>query len=1598
MKKYFRITGRVFVSIIAFLLVLLLVVQLHTVQSWLARRAAEKFSKDLKTEVRINSVSFSLFDKFDFNGFLIRDKHKDTLLYAHTFRVRITDWFFLQQKAELKYIGLQDAVINLKRTSHVWNYQFIVDHFASPDTSKTSDAGIYFNLKKADLENVTFVQDDGWRGEKMTAQVDALLLDAEKVDFIKGRYAITNLRLEKPRFALDEYDGLRPDSIKQRELREEKPTSLRFNPGILLRIDSIRIHNGIFVLDSDTDKPAANHFDGTHIKITQINGNFHKVYFDKDTLRAVMNLACKERSGFDLRKLKANVRITPGIIELSKLDIVTDKSHLGDYYAMKFKHFNDDFKDYITKVQMDGKIRDSKVSSDDIGFFAPALKPWKKEAFISGNFLGTVADFNVKNLFVRSEGTSNVEGDLSIKGIPDVDNMVIKFPNGTIKTNAADIRTFIPAAKDLDAVNLDALGTILFRGSFIGTVYDFKTNGVFSTNIGAVNADAAMKFPKNGEPIYSGDMVTTRFNMGKFVNNQLLGLVDFEGKVVGSSFDLSKINTSLTGVFNNIEFNGYNYTNITTDANLVKNLFKGDVKIDDPNLDFTSTIEANLGKKESSVNILGDLHSSNFKNLKLTNDNIELTGLLDMNFTGNNIDNFIGTAKILNANLLHEKNKLSFDSLVLSTGTNEVGEKTLSLESNEFSLLITGKNYKLLDLSTAFQTYLSHYLPSYFVTPAEVPVNQDFKVSLTTRDFDSYAKIIDRRLSGLDYATITGSVNTGLNRFSLQANIPTLKFDKYHFTDANITGEGSLDTMKITGDITNIRIGDSLNFPNTSVSVVTSNDYSDVHLNTKADNTLNEANLNAGVTALNDGVKINFNPSFFVLNDKKWNLENAGEIVIRRNLVSADKVKFTQGLQEIKVETEPNNGDGTTDNLIVKLKDVVVGDVTSLFMKNPQFEGLANGEVKLNDFFGDFKATASIKAEQFRMDSDSLGLVTLSADYDNKSGVVDFKANSPNKNYQLNTEGHYNTKDSTGQALYVNTNLEDAKLGFVQRFLGDIFSDMTGNATGNLIVQGNPNSPDLLGKVSIRNAGLRVIYTQVYYTIDSATINFENDGINIGEVIVKDRYKNKGTVKGKLYEKGFKDMRFDFTLNTPKLLLLDTKEKDNKLFFGRAIGKASLTFKGPEKSAYLKMVAEANDSSHIYIPSSTNKESGDADFIVFKKYGTEMQAEEKNSDFDLTVDLDVTANKYVAIDVLLDEQSGDVIKAVGNGRLKIVAGTTAPFTMKGRYNIDQGSYDFSFQSFIKKPFILLPNVGNYIEWTGDPLKAEIHIDAQYIAERVSAGDLLSSQQAAVNSSTKSYRGQVYVIASLRNQLTKPDITFKLDFPQSSPVRTDPVFMEFINKVEADQNEMLSQATSLIVFGSFAPYGQGLLSGTGGTSINSLSVNTISQLLTKQVNTAVSNLLYKLTKDRSLQFNLGTSVYSSSSILDQSSGLTATSSNHLDRTNVNFKIGKSFFNDNVIVSFGGDLDFAAPGTTSTIANGNFQWLPDLNIELVLTKDKRLRAIVFNKNSLDISGSTLGRINRQGVSLSYQLDFDRIFGIKPKEVKIPYRDDSGDDIIQ
>jgi hypothetical protein len=54
------------------------------------------------------------------------------------------------------------------------------------------------------------------------------------------------------------------------------------------------------------------------------------------------------------------------------------------------------------------------------------------------------------------------------------------------------------------------------------------------------------------------------------------------------------------------------------------------------------------------------------------------------------------------------------------------------------------------------------------------------------------------------------------------------------------------------------------------------------------------------------------------------------------------------------------------------------------------------------------------------------------------------------------------------------------------------------------------------------------------------------------------------------------------------------------------------------------------------------------------------------------------------------------------------------------------------------------------------------------------------------------------------------------------------------------------------------------------------------------------------------------------------------------------------------------------------------------EFILSKDRKVRAIIFNRNNLDISNAGVGRRNRMGASISYRKEFRSFFG-KPKNQK-------------
>jgi hypothetical protein len=1563
-----RIFVRFLIGVVAFIILIWLFIQTSPVQNFIAGKVAAKLATDLHTTVKIGHVDFSLFDKMDLDSTLILDQHKDTLLKAGSLKLRITDWFFLKKNIELKYIGLEDAVIKQQRSDSVWNYQFLIDYFSSPNKAKNQSNKIVLKIQKVDLKNVVYIKNDLWEGQKTILKTGSLVVDADNVDVTKGIVLVNSIDMDKPYYSIENFNGI--DTSHTVHVR--KPGTLYLNPSNLrIRISAVNIKNGFFASGTRGEVPSPDKFDGKKLEVSKINGVVKNFNFIKDTITANIDLNAVERSGFKVKRLQASYRFTPQQMEFSNLYIKTNNSTLTNYFAMQYHDFNRSIKNYVDSIVMKAVIKNSVVYTDDIAYFAPPLSKWNQKFLLNGHFTGKVNDFTVKDLFARNASNTYASGDLVAKNVTDRNKISISLSNANVQTNVREISFIVPALVKIKSPDLAALGNVHFVGGFNTTLSKINAKGTVASALGGMYIDLSMTFPAKAEPVYAGSLQTKQFNLGKFLSIPDIGNVSFNGKVSGSSFKLDKIATKINGNFTSLAFKDYDYSNLEFNGAIKQKHFEGDLKANDTNFNFTSKILIDLSGDVPSFNLFGDLVNANLHALKLSKDSVTLTGLFDLNFHGHNIDDFLGYAKILNATVTHNNQTLDFDSLTLTVALDSNNLKRLVLESNEFVATVEGQ-YNILELPASFQSFLNHYYPSVINPPKNQLSNQNFSVTIHTEDFERYAKLIDSNLAGFNDMLITGKISTvGGDKFNFDINVPSASYKKLSLEGAKISGDGDDDSLLLTGDIGKFHISDSSYFPNTHISIHSANDLSHVLISTSANATLNEAKLDADVRTLPDGVSVNFHPSSFVLNDKKWTLQDQGEVVIRNHFSSAKNMKLTQGFQEITIESVEEGG--TSNALAVRLKNVDIGDIFPLFITRPVMEGVANGDVYLRDIYTNLNADGKISFSQFRLNNDSIGLADITAKYNKQDGKINFNIKANDLNFGMDANGYYNLKDSLHTPLQTSIKLDHAKVGILNTYLGTLFDNITGLATGTINLNGSFQNLHLTGQAHLDSGALTVKYTQVRYKIPSADFVFENDKINFGNFTIADKFGNTGKVNGILYENAFKNNRYDLTLSTDKLLLLDTKKKDNPLFYGSVIGKVNLSLTGPQENMRMSISGEPADISTFFIQTSTSTKSADADFIIFKQYGEKIITDTGQSITNLNIDLDLVANNKITVSVILDELTGDIIEATGNGRLSIKVPAVGDVSMTGRYNIEQGNYNFNFQSLVKKPFELLPEQNSYIEWTGNPYDANIKITARYVAKDVTLSDLTAgSTNILLDQNIIGYRGDVYVIADLVGKLSHPTINFRLDFPEGSAIRSNDNFNRLLAKMESDENEMLKQVTWLIVFDSFSPYGE--ISGNQAF-VQSAGINTISQKVASVLNNYVSDLLYKLTGDKTLQFDVGAKTYSSSSLTSTSSG------NTLDRTAVELKLNKSLFNNKVIVTFGGDLDFNISSAAAASTNGNLQWLPDISVQIVLSKDRKLRAIIFNHSSLGVSSAntgTIGRVTRQGISISYTKDFDKVFG--------------------
>lgn len=1572
--------------LIALILLAWLAVQTTPVQNWLVHQATKRLSKDLNTTVQIRHVDFALFNKMVLEGTLVKDHQQDTLLYAGAIKVNITDWFFFKDKIELKYIGLQDAVIHLERQDSTWNYRFLADYFTGPKDTTTKKGSINLDLKQVEFDNVSVLQRDGWRGEDMTMQFSTLNIDAEKLDMQQRQIRINALTIDQPLFALYNYDGKRPDSLRPKfkeTIIINDPKHLRWNPGnwdILIR--EVTLKKGTFKSDRQSDDPLVAHFDASHINFSDINANFKQVAFKQDSITLSMHLSTKERSGLVVKRLDASVLMHPEAMEFHALNLQTNRSRLNNYFAMHYETF-DDMGDFVSKVRMEGDFNDAELDSDDIAFFAPALQNWKKKIRISGKIKGPVDNLTARKLIIEAGKNTYLNGNISIKGLPDIDNTFIDFVANDFRTTYPDAITIIPQLKTVQQPRIDKLEYLQFKGNFTGFVSDFVTYGTIRTNLGTIESDLNMKFPDKGAPSYSGKLRTDSFHLGPFVDVAQIGKISFNGGIYGIGMKANSLNAKLDGVIRSLEVSGYTYQNITVKGTVAKRLFNGELTSDDPNLQFQMLGLVDLSKDIPQFNFDANVTKADLKMIRLLKDSVEVAGKFRFNFSGDNIDNFFGTARVYEASVFKKGKRISFDSLNVESktmGTNKV----ITVLSNEFDAALVGQ-FSIRDLPIAFRTFLHKYYPSY-IGEGRRPIQSDenFSFVVTTKKVDEYLDFFDKNLNGFNYSTVTGRINTKENLLDLNVEVPQFSYKNVAFYNVLLKGTGNLDSLKLENSIADVYINDSLHFPGSTINIRSANDISDITLKTSASQTLNSANVVARVQTMPKGVRIVFNESHFDVNGKNWVIDKNGELVLSEELVTADGVKIYSGDQQILVTTQPSDI-GNTNDIKVDLKKINIGDFAPYVTKAVRLEGLLNASVDIMNPFGKIQVDMYGEADQFRLENDSLGKIQLNANYNQYSGAVNFAALSNNQDYVFDLKGVYNLFDSTNSKipLDVTGNFKDTKIDILEKYLSGVFKDITGLATGQLRIAGPTDKLQYTGKVQLRNGTLRVNYTNVLYKIPSATFDFKEDHINFGSFAVKDEFGNTGTItRGILKHQGFNNLDFDFAMNTNKLLVLATNNTGKDPFFGTVFAKMNMTLKDRLEDMKMDIRGEPADSSKLYIRSGGSQQSGETDYIRWKVYGREMQQVRSFNESNLSVTLDVTANNYINMYVILDELTGDIIQAVGHGNLKMKAGSDGDFSIIGRYDIDRGNYNFNFQSLLRKPFTLRPNAGNYIQWQGDPYAANIKIDAEYEAENVRFSDLgldafslqsgTAGSSSGINNNVRKYRGKVIVVAMLKNKLMQPDISFQIELPQGSALKNDADALAILQRIQNDENELNKQVAFLIVFNSFGPLSTSSNQGAlANLAFEGVVINSISGVLSNALSRQFSNIFQTIFNDKSIKVNFNAQIYSGSNFIDN------VNQNRLniDRTNLNFNIGKSFLNERLTFTFGSALDFGL-SSQQVQATQNLQFLPDISAEWKMRADGKVVLTFFYRDSYNYMSGVGARQNRSGASISYRQDFERL----------------------
>ncbi|HUH73593.1 MAG TPA: hypothetical protein VLZ75_04215 [Chitinophagales bacterium] len=1551
-KTIFNGLGIFLVFLLALIIFTYFIIQQERVQTWMVGKATTVLSEKTGTRISVGKVHIQFFNTVALGDVYVEDKNGDTLAYVRSLDTRLSYFNPFTSKFHFNSLSLEGVRANIysTETDSVFNYQFLIDALKgqpkpAPNTDKkkkSTASAIDFRIKEIHLADIAVNFDDQYGGQGHQVRLQSLDISVQDIDLDSKILHVNSIKIVEPHYVLNTY---KPSA----DTTESEPFEV--NIGWNMQANELQIDRGKFGIHDHTKNRtySKSGFEFSWFDVDSIQLSAQDFKWDSIMTVDIQNLVARSAvNDVNLTKLTGKAQLSDQFISAQNLEVNYNQSIVRGDAKLSFNGFGE-FNEFIDKVHIQADLKEVRSNGHDVAVWEKSIKQYVPNAFISGNFDGTISDFNVKNLVVTANQYTEIRGEAHIKGIPDFDNMFIDARIEKLSTKSTELKTIIPYIKL--PKEIDMAGNISAKGSFKGMIKDFKADLNINTDVGNLLANAHMIFPKNGSPIYKGNFQSKGISLKKITQSDKFDEVAFNLNIDGKGFDLNNLNTSVNGVVTRLDYNYYRYNDITLNGKFQNKKFEGDIHLDDDcaGLDFNGMVDLN-NPENPIYNFYAKLDQADLQQLNLIPNRIIVSLEGNFKFAGKDINNLTGEANISNINLKDNQIDVNLSDLLICL--EKTGDyKEYTIESEEINGYMKGY-FDPIKLPASLQFYLSQHT-SLLKSPGfekldQILFPQDVEMNIQVSKDIGAVSLLDPKIQRFTDITVKGTYNSEEQKMNLDINFDSLVYNNIAFNQFKTNLFSRNDSLIVVGSLNSVDVGKTkINNIRLGATSNLTGLYS--RLRVEDETAKNNLELVTVANFNNDTVNIRFPRSRIRINDKNWTINPGNSIFILDSIFKLNNFVLQEGEQKISIENKQNLSDA-----FVKIENLDLADLAQILDTTKILKsGYLDANINLKNALKSPEIDGDLRLRKLNIYDEEIDLINFDARLSDEKSLLDIDGFISDNDYSVRLSGSYSLDKKSTSPINLDVAFEKLSLKFLEFpiILGEEISNLEAFAKGQINVSGSIQNIALNGKATIIDTaslkinflGTTLKFANEDIVLKPKSIEFYKGGLFDKTITLMDNFDNKATLRAKLEHNSFKDFAVQATVITDKFNFLNTTYKDNKDFFGKVYASGIVDISGPLDNLNMNITAKTlpNTEFNIVVAGS----GGDQlfDFVQFTDRSIPKDTSKNNENrkpsapSNLYLNMNINATPDAQLKMYLDYVKNDVIRARGNGELQLKIDPNG-MQMIGDYVATSGDYLFSQQEIVNKKFNI--RNGSTITWDGDIMNAKMNVKAIYSA-RVNMNDIVDS-----TSNLRNRRFPVDVVLNMGGTLAETDIKFSLAAPEGQAVIPDEL-TAVINRINSDPAQVNTQAFGLILFNRFLNL-QGATNQAGNIGVD-LAITTLSEFFNAKISEYVNDALGMLLPGTEVSINQGTD-------------------------NTGIRVTRKLSNDRLIINLGGDVQYGNKEAIQLQEN-NTGFIGDVEIEYLITEDGRIRAKVYSRYDNTIIRLENESYLRSGLGITYQKEVDK-----------------------